>query len=170
MPGALRGESASFGDQVLQTPDIGTLGTKFNCRLLAEAAARGGYSVGTVEAHYTAGITSSLTRWGVAPADIAAYLANPAVNYATAVGTWQQKIGTQAWLALYARGLQGFTEWRRLDYPILTKTPAIEAYSDIAKRYTYPTSEHTLNPESYKAAAAAIGGDKLTTKLFWDKF
>ena len=35
LPGALRGESASFGDEVLETPDIGTMGAEFNCRLLA---------------------------------------------------------------------------------------------------------------------------------------
>jgi len=35
---------------------------------------------------------------------------------------------------------------------------------------TFPIEEQTLNPANYKAAASAIGGDKITTKIFWDKF
>ena len=43
-------------------------------------------------------ITASMEYWGVDAADITAYLASPAVAYATAAGTWKQKIGTQAGL------------------------------------------------------------------------
>jgi hypothetical protein len=34
----------------------------------------------------------------------------------------------------------------------------------------YPINEQTLNGASREAAAAAIGGDLATTKLWWDKF
>jgi len=30
--------------------------------------------------------------------------------------------------------------------------------------------EQTLNATNYTAAAAAVGGDVVETKLFWDKF
>ena len=39
----------------------------------------------------------------------------------------------------------------------------------ILTRFTYPINEQTLNAANYGAAATAIGGDLLTTKLFWDK-
>jgi len=136
---------------------------------LAEAAARG-YSVGGTAAElYNKAITASLKQWDYSDAVIAAYLANPKVAYGTATGTWQQKIGTQAWISFFGRGLSGFTSWRKLDFPILVQGPTAPNYTDIPKRYTYPVNEQTLNDVSYKAAAAAIGGDKLTTKLFWDK-
>jgi len=32
----------------------------------------------------------------------------------------------------------------------------------------YPINEQTLNKANRAAAAAAIGGDLLSTKLFWD--
>jgi hypothetical protein len=136
---------------------------------LAEAAARG-YSVGgTAEEHYNAGITASILRWGGTQAEVDTYLARPDVAYATAAGDWKQKIGTQAWLAFYTRGLIGFTSWRRLDYPILNAPSSLEGdYNGIPKRYTYPINEQTLNPDSYTAAATAIHGDKLTTPIFWD--
>ena len=108
--------------------------------------------------------------WGGTAAEATAYLAQPNVAYATATGTWKQKIGTQSYIAFYTRGLEGYTQWRRLDFPILNLAPTISSYSEIPKRFTYPVNEQTLNEVSYKAAASAIGGDDLLTKLFWDKF
>jgi hypothetical protein len=35
-------------------------------------------------------------------------------------------------------------------------------------RLIYPINEQTLNGENRTAAAAAIGGDVATTKLWWD--
>ncbi|MET0944690.1 MAG: SusD/RagB family nutrient-binding outer membrane lipoprotein [Flavobacterium sp.] len=137
--------------------------------LLAEAAARGVAVGGTPETHYTAGITASMENWGVATADILAYLAQPSVAYATATGTWQQKIGEQSWLALYNRGFEAWTSYRRLDFPQLA--PPAVTYNDLAevpKRYTYPAREETLNSTNVTAASAAIGGNTLVTKIFWD--
>jgi len=34
----------------------------------------------------------------------------------------------------------------------------------------YPYNEDNLNLTNYTEAAAAIGGDVVQTKLFWDKF
>lgn len=135
---------------------------------LAEAAGRG-FSVGdTPESYYNKAITESILLWGGTEAEAAAYLANPAVAYATAAGDWRQKIGTQAWIAFYTRGLEGYTEWRRLDYPVLNIAPAITEYNEIPKRFTYPVNEQTLNAANYAKAAQNVGGDELTTKLFWD--
>lgn len=134
----------------------------------AEAAERN-YSIGgTVVDLYNSAITQSILFWGGSALDATAYLAQPNVAYATATGSWQQKIGTQAYIAFYTRGLEGFTEWRRLDFPILNLPPTITSYSQIPKRYTYPINEQTLNSTNYQAASAAIGGDLLTTRIFWD--
>lgn len=136
--------------------------------ILAEAAARG-YSVGgTAAEHYEAAITASMEFWGVAPDDIAAYLAQTTVAYATAEGTYKQKIGTQKWIASYLKGFEAWTDWRRLDYPVLNTPPA--ARSEIPKRFPYPVREQNLNKAQYEAASAAIGGDDVGTKLFFDKF
>lgn len=134
---------------------------------IAEAAERG-YAVGmTAEEAYNAAITASFDFWGVA--DVAAYLAKPEVAYTTAPGTWRQKIAKQAYLAFYTRGLEAWTEWRRLDYPVFAMPP--NPFTDtIPKRYIYPINEQTLNPDNYKSAAAAMGGDKVDNRVFWDKF
>lgn len=139
--------------------------------LLAEAVERGMSVGGTAAEHYEAGIRASIEYWGGASADADTYLAQASVAYATAPGDWKQKIGNQKWLALYNRGFDAWTEWRRFDYPILNVPPDPDiTYDDIPRRFTYAVSEQTLNTDSYNAAASAIGGDNVKTKIFWDKF
>jgi hypothetical protein len=135
--------------------------------LRAEAKERGFNVAGTAEQHYNNAITASILYWGGTAAEAAAYLAQPEVAYTTAAGDWKQKIGTQKWIALYNRSYETWTELRRLDYPVITAP--VNAKSGFPTRLTYPNTEQTLNGTSYTAAAAAIGGDVVTTKLFWDK-
>ena len=71
-------------------------------------------------------------------------------------------------MALYNRGFEAWTEWRRLDFPRLN-VPAGKVYGDIPVRFTFPIEEQNLNTNSYNEAATAVGGDKVSTKLFWDK-
>lgn len=134
----------------------------------AEAVERGFAVSGSAETHYNNAITASIIYWGGTAADAATYLAQPAVAYATATGTWKEKIGTQKWIALYNRPFNGWTEMRRLDFPKVTAP--VSARSAFPTRFTYPGNEQQLNGTNYAAAAAAIGGDLSTTKLFWDKF
>ena len=135
--------------------------------LRAEAAERGFTVAGSAESHYNKAITASILYWGGTQADADAYLAQPAVAYSTAAGNWKQKIGTQKWIALYNRPYEGWTELRRLDFPVIAAP--VNAKSGFPTRLTYPANEQTLNGPNYTAAASAIGGDLLTTKLFWDK-
>jgi hypothetical protein len=139
--------------------------------LLAEALEKGFSVGGTAAAHYNNAITASITYWGGSATDAAAYIAQPSVAYATAAGTYKQKIGTQAWLAYFERGMTAWTSFRRLDFPVLV-APAlhVEGIDKVPTRYTFAVSEQTLNFENYTAAAAKIGGDSPLTKLFWDKF
>ena len=118
--------------------------------------------------HYNNAVTASILYWGGTTAEATTYLAQPGVNYTTAPGTYKQKIGIQKWIALYNRGVDAWIEWRRLDFPRLQ--PAFRAVSAIPKRFTYPIIEQNYNTAHYNEAAAAIGGDVVTTKLWWDKF
>jgi len=133
---------------------------------LAEAAYRGYNVGGTAESHYNAAITASIMYWGGTAADAAAYLAQPEVVYDDT--KWKERIGLQAWISFFNRGFEGWTSYRRLDYPDLPMPvePKVDSYP---LRYTYPNNEQTLNGTNYTAAAGKIdGGDKLTSKLFWD--
>lgn len=136
--------------------------------LLAEAIERGFNAGGTAAAHYDKAVTASIVYWGGTQTQATAFLALPSVSYATAPGDYKQKIGEQKWLALYNRGWDAWIEWRRLDYPQLVAPPT--ALTPIPLRFTYNVDEQNLNKTNYNAASSAIGSDKVTTKLFWDKF
>lgn len=134
---------------------------------LAEAAARG-YNVGaTADALYGSAISSSFAFWGLSQSDADTYIASADVAYNAA--DWKELIGTQAWIAYYNRGMQGWTSWRRLDFPTLNIPEApMTDDSQVPKRFTYPVNEQTLNATNYYDAADAIGGDVMHNKLFWD--
>jgi hypothetical protein len=135
--------------------------------LLAEAAARGFAGVtGTAATHYANAVTASITDWGGSAGAAATYLTQPGVVYNPA--NYKQSIGNQAWLAMFDRGHDAWTTWRRLDYPVLVAPTT--ALSVIPKRFTYPVSEQNLNKTNYTSAATAVGGDVVATKLWFDKF
>lgn len=136
--------------------------------LRAEAIERGFNIPGTAEAHYDTAIATSIRLWGGADTAVTRYLLRPDVAYTTATGDWRQKIGFQKWIALYNRPYDGWTELRRLDYPKLTAP--VSAVSGFPNRFSYPTVEQQVNLDNYTSASSAIGGDKVETKLFWDKF
>ncbi|MBL4745582.1 MAG: SusD/RagB family nutrient-binding outer membrane lipoprotein [Flavobacteriaceae bacterium] len=147
--------------------------------LLAEAAARilGGAS--DAEGHYNKGIKASIQYWtnlqesydddstfDYKPADTDTYITNTpydAVN-------WKKSIGTQKYIAMYSRGFEGWTTWRIFGVPTLLapEDAAKGADGKVPVRYVYPADESQRNGTNYKAASAAIGGDKLTTLIFWN--
>lgn len=133
----------------------------------AEAAARGYNVNGSAEMHYNNGIRADMEYLGISQSDINAYMAQQNVAYSTASGTAQEKIGMQKWFALFLQGLQGWTEVRRLDTPDL-QAPQGAASDGYPTRFTYPLDEQAFNQTNYSKAASAIGGDELTTQLFWD--
>lgn len=133
---------------------------------LAEAAERSLYgSPADAKGHYDAAVRASILGWGGTDAEADAYLAGPAL-YSSAK-TWQEKIGTQTWIANYNRGVEGWTSWRRLDFPKLN-IPQLSKLP-VPLRFTYPVTEQTLNGEHYQQAAAAMGGDRQQSRIFWDK-
>jgi hypothetical protein len=134
--------------------------------LLAEAKERSYTITGSAQSHYNNAITANMQDWGVSASNISSYLAQANVDYATASGTWQNKIGNQFWIAMYNRGFEGWCVYRKYD-TILLNIPVISGLA-VPNRFTYPIREQNLNLSSYNAASTAIGGDLLSTKVFWD--
>ncbi|GAA3946621.1 SusD/RagB family nutrient-binding outer membrane lipoprotein [Hymenobacter algoricola] len=137
--------------------------------LLADAVRRGFAVGGTVVSHYNAGITASIVEWGNTPAVAATYITQPRVALSASTSDAEQKrrIGVQQWIALYNQPVDAYREVRRLDSPKLIK-PNL-AKSEFPNRLTYPAIEQNLNTANYNAAASAIGGDNVNSKVFWDK-
>lgn len=156
--------------EIFHTPDLpGIILTYSEVEFLkAEAVERGGYNVtGTAAEHYNEGIEASFNQWGLTDEMAESYIGQTNVNYSTASGDWRQKIGIQLWLALYNQGFEAWTTWRRLDFEAFSPPPGM-SLEDIPLRFHYPLEEAQLNGEMVEAAANAIGGDKITTPIFWD--
>ena len=138
--------------------------------LLARAeAADKGWTAESVTTLYTNGVNASYDQWGLAlPAG--SYFANPNVSLG-ATGTNAQKIAIQQYVAYYPDGIQGWSNWRRTGFPALipapngTNTPKV-----IPRRFMYGTTDYSLNATGVAAAVTKIsGGDKMDSKVWWDK-
>ncbi len=135
---------------------------------LAEGAKRGFVSGGPAqaEAYYNKAIELSMQQWGVYDAgDFALYIAQPEVAYNDANAF--QLIGEQKWLALFLMPIEAWSEYRRLDFPVLTPGPASTEVT-VPVRQGYPNSERDINTVNYNSAVDKQGPDDLNTRVWWD--
>lgn len=136
----------------------------------AEAAARG-WITGDPADFYQQAIRASMEFWGVTDqAAIDAYIAQNPFD----ASNWQQSIGEQKWVAMYMQGVQGWSEWRRLDFEGVLQPPVAGSIPDfglpIAVRMTYPDDEKTLNATNVQEAISQYlgGNDSQGVQLWWD--
>ncbi|WP_149274823.1 SusD/RagB family nutrient-binding outer membrane lipoprotein [Pareuzebyella sediminis] len=166
------GQNAPYGDHthlgdIFHQPDTpGVLMDYAEVEfLLAEAAELGlAGSPSEAETHYNAAIEASFDYWGVE--GVEAYLTKPEVAYNTASSSWQETIATQKWIALFNRGFEAWTTYRKYGFPAMNPAPI--SMEDVPRRYTYPVDEPSRNGASYQAAASAMGGDLKSSRVFWD--
>jgi len=138
----------------------------------AEAADRGWTSENAVTV-YNAGITAAFQQWGLA-APSASYLANAnvALTAPTGTGANLKNIATQFYLSTFPDGTQGWSNWRRTGYPVLTPSPypLSASHTTIPRRFTYGTSEYSTNLSGVTEANGWIpGGDVQESRVWWDQ-
>jgi hypothetical protein len=133
----------------------------------AEAADRG-WTSESATTLYNAGITASFTQWGLTIDP--AYLTKAAVALGAA-GTNLDKIALQQYIAYYPDGVQGWSNWRRTNVPVLT--PAPDATNDpkvVPRRYMYGSADATLTKAGYDDAVSRLpNGDTMDSKIWWDQ-
>jgi hypothetical protein len=147
--------------------------------LLAEAAFRG-FLTGlagalTAQQYYEAGIIAGMDEYSIFPntvpittAEKNSYLTNPGVAYNAADAL--KLINTQYWIECFNNGYEGWCNWRRSGYPVLSPNLFNNNLNGgFVRRFSYPSFEQTNNAANYQAAVAGLGGpDFLTTRVFWD--
>ena len=139
----------------------------------AEAADRGWTSeTANTKTLYESGIKASFTQWGLGEPD-EVYFTAPNVAFTAAPGTNAnlQKIAAQEYIAFFPDGRQGWSNWRRTNIPALLPAPdATNSPKVIPRRYMYGTADYTLSKAGVEAAVTRItGGDKMDSKVWWDK-
>lgn len=131
---------------------------------------------------YEEGVRASMERWGVAAAEIDAYIA--ALPPAS-----EETVMTQKYIALYMQPMEAWSEYRRTSYPNTLIMPnetydytfptadgeetrtytfsTIGGLSELPERNKYPLNEASVNEASVNAATQAMGGDTQSTPLWW---
>jgi hypothetical protein len=148
--------------------------------LLADAAKRWG--IGDAPTHYNNGVIAAITELSVFGSD-GTISAATAQNYLTAHpykdnNNSLNMINTQYWIATFFNEYEAWSNWRRTSttsnpngYPALTPVTFIGSQSlgAIPRRMEYSTIDRQVNGANYAAAVAGlIGGDKLTSRMWWD--
>jgi hypothetical protein len=144
--------------------------------LLAEATARGWISSeGTAQSLYEAGIIASMDQFALYPggygaisaADQNTYLSNTNVAYNAANAL--TLINTQYWISNFGYSMEAFANFRRTGIPALSpNTYNNNLNGGFVRRFSYPDVEASRNSKNFADASAAIGGDVLTSRVFWD--
>lgn len=171
--GLERGDAAAIplGDVSQPNPAVyaaeapGILMTYSEVQFILAEAVRRNLITGDANAFYEEAIRASMEFWGVSDqAAIDNYIQNnPFTDLVS--------LGIQKWIALYMQGIQGWIEYRRLDFGVL-RIPEKIATSATTKavpvRVTYPTDEQNVNKTNYDKAVADQGADRQDTKVWWD--
>jgi hypothetical protein len=142
--------------------------------LLADAAKR--WSIGgSAETHYKNGVLAAITQLSafgdastISDADAEAYYNSHPYDDANGLS----QINTQFWLCTVMNEYEAWSNWRRTGYPALTPTNYTGNVTGgtIPRRLEYPPSEKVTNGTNYNAAVANLsGGDRLTSRMWWDK-
>ncbi|MGD1889572.1 MAG: SusD/RagB family nutrient-binding outer membrane lipoprotein [Cyclobacteriaceae bacterium] len=166
--GSIKNEEVSLPADQITTPTFPAVLQSYSevLFLKSEAAARG-WIAEDAEELYADAIAASFEQWGAPASDLATYLTQPEVAYDPT--NFRKSIGNQKWLALYTQGMEAWSEWRRLDYPLLMPAPDAAAGRDIPRRKGYPISEISLNRDNYEEAIARQGPDVMSTQVWWDQ-
>ena len=149
--------------------------------LLAEAVLRG-WKAGDAETHYHNGIRANMESSYLYPNfDIEPmYLTDVKIDAYIAAhpltGTDQEKmqqIHLQTYFAfyMYTDFFEAFSTWRRTGVPALQRINYILNTTDgyPIRRLRYSNQELALNEANVEAAIAAMGGNTLSTRVWWDK-
>jgi len=140
--------------------------------LLADAAKRWG--IGDAETHYNNGVLAAITELSafgdagiISDDDAQAYLdAHP---YDDAKGL--EMINTQFWAATFFNEYEAWSNYRRTGFPDLVPVsyPGSQSPAAIPRRMAYSTVDKQVNADNYNAAVEALnGGDKITSRIWWD--
>ena len=128
----------------------------------AEAQLAGGATAPAYTA-YTEAIKASMKYYGVADAEVTAYLAQPAVSV-TASNLTLKNIIEQKYIALYTQQ-ETWTDFRRTNFPKLSPVNGAQ----IPTRFIYPQNERLYNDDNLKLATGySQAPNFIYSKVWWN--
>lgn len=164
------GRNSSYSDVLKTYVPMGIMMTLSELEFIKAELAVKGFSTGrTAKQHYDAGVTASMTQWGLALP--AGYLSQSGVVYDATATTAQQmeRIMLQKYYAYFFVDYQSWFEKRRTGYPVLPRGAGIPAENKFPSRVPYPTYLQSLNAANLAKAITSMGGDNSDIKVWWEK-
>ena len=136
--------------------------------ILAEAALKG-MVAGDPMTYYNKGVESAITMWQLEVP--AGHLAKDEVRWEADANfdVKMDKIHVQKYYTLFFTDFQQWYEYRRTGHPVLPKGSGLRNNGEMPSRLLYPVSVQSLNRANYTEAVAAMGGDDINTKVWWNK-
>ncbi len=138
--------------------------------LKAEAALFGLSGGGDAQALFNEGIENAMKMYNISQADINTFLTSPAGKLTGSNEEKLKQIIDQKYIALMFQGDEAWAEYRRTGYPLVwIGNDDTDTGGEMPRRLTYPFQEYLINEASVTEAAGKLqGGDKLTSKMWWD--
>ncbi len=141
--------------------------------MLAEAAELWGLAGGDVQGHYEAGVRAAMRH--LILFNNAAIISDDQINdYLDAnpfdASNALEIIGNQYWITAFPNAIEGWQNWKRTGYPALVPVDSDKGVTNgvIPRRLPFTNAEKLNNAENYEAAKSQMGGDLLTTRMWWD--
>lgn len=150
---------------------------------------------GSAEEYYNKGIEASMKSWNITDdVAITTYtngtslpvvplitsefptpaLTNIPVKFGSDEATQREQIGTQKWIALYPGDMEAWAEMRRTGYPrmypLIHSDNADMPKDKMIRRIVFPDRAYQTNPNGVAQGTEMLGagGDKVSTRLWWD--
>ncbi len=138
----------------------------------AEAAVRGWINA-DAKSLYEKAIAASFTAKGLTYTDdvLQNYLGQAGVKFQGTDDNKIMLIAKQRWINGYFEdGVEAWSDWRRLDYPVIVTGPYAKELSinHVPYRIPYGSSDRSATPAQYEAADKAQGADSPDTRVWWD--
>ena len=141
--------------------------------MLAEAAKLWGLAGGDVKGHYEAGVRAAMRH--LVLFENATFITDDQINDYLAANPFDdsnalEMIGDQYWITAFPNAIEGWQNWKRTGYPALVPVDSDKGVTngEIPRRLPYTNAEKLNNADNYEAAKSQMGGDLLTTRMWWD--
>lgn len=139
--------------------------------LRAEAALTG-LSSENANDLYREGIELSMDQYGVDAGEVSTFMGSAVGSLSGNTEEQLEQIIVQKYLGLFGDSYEAWTEHRRTGYPRqwIGSLSALDSDFAMPRRSPYPLAEYNLNGEHVKEAVARLtGGDKLSSRIWWDQ-
>lgn len=129
-----------------------------------------GLAGGDTQVLFTEGIQKAMKMYNINENDINTFLATPAGILSGSNEEKLKQIIEQKYLAIVFQGDEAWSEYRRTGYPLVwIGNDDTDSGGEMPRRLTYPFQEYLINESSVTEAAGKLtGGDKLTSRVWWD--